>query len=94
MKYTLLVFLAALFLSVLCVESKGTAIDGVRPRRKEPNSIRVMTGPGRDLINLFLIGYERRVKSDLSLGIQVIGSDRNGFEGVVFGLGYHFGDPE
>lgn len=65
-----------------------------KPRSQNPNSILVMTGPARDRGNLFIFGYSRRFKPDLSLGFQIMASDRNGYEGAALGLQYHFGDPE
>ena len=65
-----------------------------KPRSQEPNGILLMTGPGRDKENRLIIGYLRRVRPDLSLGFQVQGTDKGGYEGWALGLTYHFGDPE
>jgi hypothetical protein len=65
-----------------------------KPRSQNPNSILLMTGPGSNRENRLVIGYLRRLKPDLSLGFQVQGTDKGGYEGFALGLQYHFGDPE
>lgn len=65
-----------------------------KTKDKMPNSIMLLTGPGRGRENRLIIGYMRRLKPDLSLGFQVQGTDKGGYEGFALGLTYHFSDPE
>jgi hypothetical protein len=65
-----------------------------KPRRSQANQVTVMTGPAANGENLFVVGYTRRLKEDLSLGFQTIFSDKGGYRGTALGLIYHFGDPE
>jgi hypothetical protein len=108
LRYALLVFLAALLLCILTypvpVRGEGPSDKSIyvpscvdlhpKPRRSQANQVTVMTGPAANGGNLFVLGYTRRLKEDLSLGFQTIFSDKGGYTGTALGLIYHFGDPE
>jgi hypothetical protein len=65
-----------------------------KPRKLVQNSLTLMSGTAPGGETLFVFGYMRRFKPDLSLGFQILGSDKGGYRGAAFGMQYHFSDPE